>query len=103
LKKRYYFIFGFLGLGALWTVLHWTEIKSFPWVLPSFTAKEACSCYFVSQRSEEECREFTRQYLPRQALEFEPDAKRVRAKGFGVWREAEWVSENLGCRLTAPN
>ncbi len=86
------FLLAFLGLN-------WKHFKNFPQVLPTFQAKEVCSCLYVSEQGENYCRELVRQWLPSATLIIESEARRVKARAFGVERSARFESFKYGCQL----
>lgn len=99
--KKYWkaVILALIALVFVWVALNWKAIRDFPQVLPSFSAKEFCSCYFVNQQTEIYCRELVRQYLPLKSLEIDESSKEVRATGYFGKQSARYVSERFGCEL----
>lgn len=88
----------FLG-AALWIGLNWKSILSFPRILPSFSAKEFCTCYFVNGQTEPYCRELVRQYFPLKDLHINSELKEIYARGFTTHKTARFVNERFGCQL----
>ena len=69
-----------LLLGVLLGLLAWSQrehLGAFAHILPSYAAKEYCSCRYVMQRSMSDCQAYVRQWLPLQRLLDEPQARRV--------------------------
>jgi hypothetical protein len=63
-----------------------------------FSAKEVCSCIFVSGRSEDECREWTR--VSPNVARFKVDNKSKVVTANAVWMgrtQARYVDEKTGC------
>ena len=63
-----------------------------------FSAKEVCSCIFVSGRSEDECREWTRVSPDVARFKVDQQDKVVTAKAFWMGKTtARYVDERSGC------
>lgn len=93
-----------LLLGVLLGLLSWSQrehLGAFAHILPSYAAKEYCSCRYVMQRSMSDCQAYVRQWLPLQRLLDEPQARRVVAYGLGQRHAAQWRGPREGCRLDA--
>ncbi|MBX7059049.1 MAG: hypothetical protein K1X75_13365 [Leptospirales bacterium] len=86
-------------LVALWIGANWRHLSAFPSILPSFYAKEYCSCYFVMERSEAACHDFARQWLKIDSFELDKDGRRVIVQGMGRQAVARYSGERTGCRL----
>ena len=63
-----------------------------------FSAKEMCSCLFVSGRPEAECKEYTKVDPAVAHYHVDWDGKSVRATALAMGRtSAHWVDERSGC------
>ena len=64
----------------------------------AFAAKEACSCVFVTGRSEEDCRAWTRVSPAVARFQVDIEAREVRATALGMQRTvARYVDAQTGC------
>lgn len=88
-----------LFLGGLWVAANWKHLNAFPSILPSFYAKEFCSCHFVMQRSEVACHAFARQWIEIDSFQLDAENKRVTVSGLGRTHSAIYTGERTGCRL----
>jgi len=69
-------------------------------LVTAYTAKAACSCLFVANRTEAECRPFAKQNPDVASFEFDAAKKTVHASALAFWgADAEFVSDKDGCRL----
>lgn len=80
----------------------WSEraaLSAFPGILSAYSAKEYCSCRYVTGFDGDYCRGYVKQYLPLSELRDDPAARRVFARGLGRDATAQWLSPREGCRL----
>jgi hypothetical protein len=64
----------------------------------AFAAKQACSCLFVAQRTEDECRAWVRVSPDVARFHVDWDERSVRARALGMGRtDAHFVDDQLGC------
>lgn len=84
------------GGVALWHQR--VHLLAFPGIIGGYTAKEYCSCRYVSGFPEAYCRGYVKQWLPA-TLADDPALRRVTARGLGVSRSAIWTGAREGCRL----
>lgn len=103
MKKLLLFLsFSFCCFLAIWVLLNFKNLKRLPQALPAFQAKEICSCVFVENQSEEYCVELVDHWFGRGTPEIDRAKRTVTVmSNWGIIREAEWLNERLGCRLTA--
>ncbi|KAF1052372.1 MAG: hypothetical protein GAK43_01957 [Stenotrophomonas maltophilia] len=87
-----------LGLAALAWVNR-VHLASFPPIIGAYTAKEYCSCRYVSGNSADYCRAYTQQYVPTSGFFDDAARKRVTARGLGSTQTAAWIGPREGCRL----
>lgn len=75
------------------------QMDAFPHILPSYYAKEYCSCRFVTNNEPEFCANYAELFLPISSFSVDNDKKLVSVKGMGKWASAQWISTKQGCRL----
>ncbi len=75
------------------------HFDAFPSILPSYYAKEYCSCRFVAKRSAESCASYSKQFLPLSDFSEDLVNKRIQTKALGRKASAVWVSQRQGCML----
>lgn len=69
-------------------------------LVTAYTAKAACTCLFVSGRTEEECRAFAKQNPAVASFSFDAEKKTVESNALLAWgAKARFVSERAGCVL----
>ena len=88
-----------LLLVSSWVIVNWRYVAAFPSILPSFYAKEFCSCRYVMERPLEACHDYARQWLPISGFRIDEARKRVEVEALGVTRAARHISGREGCRL----
>lgn len=93
-----------LGLLALLVLaaLAWPNrehLRAFPRILPAYTAKEYCSCRYVTGNPAAYCSAYVEQYLPLSELLDDPQRRRVTARALGSTQHAQWLGRRLGCQL----
>jgi len=87
-------------LGLL--VWGWSEraaLRAFPGILSAYSAKEYCSCRYVTGFDPGYCLGYVKQWLPLSDLRDDPRAQRVDARGLGRSASAQWQGPREGCRL----
>ena len=72
---------------------------SFPKTVPSYYAKEVCSCLFVEKRGDKSCDQFGQQIIPNWKTSVNKASLTVKAWGLGFFSEAQWLSPQEGCRI----
>ena len=87
-----------LVLGA-WSWQNREHLAAFPDILSAYTAKEYCSCRYVSGYSAQYCQGFVKQWLPLDSFAADDSARQVTATGLGRSNTARWLNERQGCRL----
>jgi hypothetical protein len=102
MKKYILTITGLLFGGLLgFYMLNRIHLNSFPYIISAFYSKEFCSCYFVMNRSEPQCHNFARQWIPVSEFQLDEQNKTVSVKGLGITTKVEFVSKEFGCRFQA--
>lgn len=99
MKKFFISILALFVLLCIWVGLNWEHWQRFPSVMPSFYAKQMCSCLHVLERSEDFCHNFARQYIPISSYKIEKKDNSVTVKAFGRTEKAFYISPKHGCRL----
>lgn len=91
------------GIAVLlvWLWQHRVALQAFPDIISAYTAKEYCSCRYVTGNPADYCRSYVKQYVPG-TLEDDPATRTVSATGMGRSNRAMWLGERQGCRLLAP-
>lgn len=87
-----------LGL-LLWGWSERAALSAFPGILSAYTAKEYCSCRYVTGFDPEYCLGYVKQWLPLSALRDDEQAREVFASGLGRDARARWQGPREGCRL----
>lgn len=92
-----------LGLGILvlagYLGFHYRYTAAFPRVLSAFYSKEYCSCYFVTEGTEEQCENFARQWLPIRSMVLDKGKRSVTVTGLFVTTTARYTGDRFGCVL----
>jgi hypothetical protein len=103
--KRAWAVLGLLLslAAATWLWHERTQLLAFPDILSAYSAKEYCSCRYVSQNSADYCQAYIKQYLPLSSLSEDAGQRRVLASGLGRSNTAAWVGPRQGCRLIPGN
>ncbi len=84
---------------GLWIYANFEDLKYFPAIISSFTAKEMCSCLFVIEQKEPFCRRYVKQWLPVQKITIDRKKKIVKVKGLWITNEAKYINRRSGCVL----
>jgi len=77
------------------------DLAAFPDIIGAYSAKEYCSCRYVSGYPADYCLAYVEQYIPIDRLLDEPSIRKVTAHGLGRTHSAAWVGQREGCRLLA--
>lgn len=91
-----------LVVAILLVALAWpnrAHLAAFPDIIGAYTAKEYCSCRYVSGNPAAYCEGYVAQYVPISSLLDDAVAKRVTATGLGRSHSAAWLGAREGCRL----
>lgn len=89
-----------LGISiSIFIAVNWKSLKFFPWVLPSYYAKEFCTCRYVLENDNEFCHQLVRQYIPIQTIIIDDSRRHVEVKALWHYRGAQWISPTEGCQL----
>jgi hypothetical protein len=75
------------------------HVTAFPGIIGAYSAKEYCSCRYVSGNPAAYCAGYVKQYLPLSELRDDAERKRVTASGLGSTQTAAWLGERQGCQL----
>ena len=76
------------------------HLAAFPGIVGAYSAKEYCSCRYVSGSPADYCAGYVKQYVPLGELLDDAAHKRVTASALGQTRTAVWLDPRSGCRLT---
>jgi hypothetical protein len=91
-----------LALLAGLLLLAWSNrahLAAFPGIVGAYSAKEYCSCRYVSGNPAEYCTGYVKQYVPLSDFHDDAEHKRVTATGLGSSQTAAWLDQRQGCRL----
>ncbi|MCO8166539.1 amidase [Pseudomonas sp. 21LCFQ02] len=83
---------------AVWAWQHRVALQVFPDIISAYTAKEYCSCRYVTGNPAQYCRSYVKQYLPA-TLQEDQATRTVTASGLGRSSRAMWLGQRQGCRL----
>ena len=75
------------------------HLQAFPDIIGAYSAKEYCSCRYVSGNPAEYCAGYVKLYLPLSAFHDDAERKRVTARGLGSSQTAAWLDARQGCQL----
>ncbi|MFI8607490.1 amidase [Pseudomonas sp. NPDC077649] len=75
------------------------HLAAFPDIIGAYTAKEYCSCRYVSGHPAAYCEGYVAQYVPIGSLRDDTAGKRVTASGLGRTHSAAWLGARQGCQL----
>lgn len=75
------------------------HLAAFPDIIGAYSAKEYCSCRYVSHNEPLYCEGYVRQWLPLSRFLDDTTSKRVTAEGLGRTHSARWLGDREGCRL----
>ena len=68
-------------------------------LVTSYTAKDACSCLFVMEQTEEYCRAWTKASPDVSKLTFDLQARTVESTAFLLWgAKVRYVDDVVGCQ-----
>ena len=82
-----------------WAWPNRAHLAAFPDIIGAYTAKEYCSCRYVSGNPAEYCAGYVKLYLPLSAFHDDAERKRVTARGLGSSQTAAWLDARQGCQL----
>jgi len=102
MRRRHALLLGSFGLFG--TALIWpnrADLAAFPDIIGAYSAKEYCSCRYVSDNPAGYCLSYIEQYIPIDRLRDEPSIRKVTAVGLGRTHSAVWFGPREGCRLLA--
>lgn len=88
-----------LVLLLAWAWPNRAHLAAFPDIIGAYTAKEYCSCRYVSGNPAEYCAGYVKLYLPLSAFHDDAERKRVTARGLGSSQTAAWLDARQGCQL----
>lgn len=77
------------------------HLQAFPAIVSAYSAKEYCSCRYVSNQPADYCRAYVQQYVPLSDLQDDAAYKRVSASALGRSHQAAWMDARSGCVLLA--
>lgn len=100
--RRHPILSGFLLLLLGLVLLAWSNrvhLAAFPDIIGAYSAKEYCSCRYVSGNPADYCAGYVKQYVPISAFHDDGARKRVTARGLGSSQTAAWLGERQGCQL----
>lgn len=98
--KRILQLFGVAVLGVIvYLAVNYKHTAAFPRIISSFYSKEFCSCYFVTEGTEEQCHNFARQWVPIQSFALDKEKRTVTVKGLFVTTTARYTGDRYGCIL----
>ncbi|MDY7566359.1 amidase [Pseudomonas sp. RTC3] len=90
-----------LLVALMVAVLAWQNrvaLRVFPSIISAYTAKEYCSCRYVTGNPADYCAAYVKQYVPSSLVD-DVENKRVTATGFGRSSSAAWQNPRQGCQL----
>jgi hypothetical protein len=87
--------------AAIYVALNYKHVAAFPRIISAFYSKEFCSCYFVTEGTEEQCHNFARQWVPIQSFALDKEKRTVTVKGLFVTTTARYTGDRYGCILEA--
>lgn len=97
---------GLLGLVLLASLLlaglAWhnrSHLLAFPGIIGAYSAKEYCSCRYVTGNPAAYCAGYVAQSVPLAGFFDDEPRKRVTARGLGSSQTAAWQGPREGCQL----
>ena len=100
--RRRPFLSVFFPLLVGLALLAWVNrvhLASFPGIVGAYSAKEYCSCRYVSGNPADYCISYVKLYMPLSQLRDDAERKRVTARGLGSTQTAAWLDPRQGCQL----
>ncbi|GAB4444022.1 MAG: hypothetical protein OHK0011_26200 [Turneriella sp.] len=98
--KRILQLLAIVILGVvMFIAVNYKHVAAFPRIISSFYSKEFCSCYFVTEGTEEQCHNFARQWVPIQSFALDKEKRTVTVKGLFVTTTARYTGDRYGCIL----
>jgi ABC-type sugar transport system permease subunit len=100
IAKWIFLALGIVLLGVfVFVAVNFKHVAAFPSIISSFYSKEFCSCYFVTEGTEEQCHNFARQWVPIQSFALDKEKRTVTVKGLFVTTTARYTGDRYGCVL----
>jgi len=102
MRRRHALLLGsavLLAVAVVWP--NRAHLAAFPDIIGAYSAKEYCSCRYVSGNPADYCQAYIEQYIPIDRLRDEPASRKVTAFGLGRSHSAAWLGPREGCRLLA--
>lgn len=100
MRRAFKFFTGFLlAYGVIFLIFNFKHIKSFNKILPSYYAKEYCSCRWVSNLSAEYCENYARQYIDISDYQTNEEKKTITVQALLNESTAAFINPAIGCRL----
>lgn len=100
ITKRILQLLGIAFLGVvIFLAVNYKHTAAFPRIISAFYSKEFCSCYFVTEGTEEQCHNFARQWVPIQSFALDKEKRTVSVKGLFATTTARYTGDRYGCVL----
>lgn len=93
------FILAVVLLIGIFVGANWTDIKNFQPMASGAFSKFMCSCMFVEERSEEDCKNWSRLIIPQQSYSVDKEKKSVTATALWYSNTSRYVGKRFGCTL----
>src|SRR5215207_8613466 len=91
-----------LLISLLLAVLAWRNhghLQAFPGIIGAYSAKEYCSCRYVTGNPAAYCAGYVAQFVALSGFFDDEPRKRVTARGLGSTQTAAWLGPRQGCQL----
>ncbi|HLA32872.1 MAG TPA: amidase [Pseudomonas sp.] len=75
------------------------HVQAFPGIVGAYSAKEYCSCRYVSHNPADYCAAYVEQYVPLAGFFDDAANKWVVARALGSTQTAQWLGPRQGCQL----
>lgn len=75
------------------------HLQAFPGIIGAYSAKEYCSCRYVTGNPAAYCTGYVAQFVPLSGFFDDEPRKRVTARGLGRSQTAAWLGPRQGCQL----
>ena len=82
---------------CIWVSLNLKHIKAFPLMVSAYYSKEFCSCYFISDGTDEDCHRLIRQWIPIQNFSLDLNTRTVTVTGLYHTSRARYIDDRAGC------
>lgn len=86
-------------LLSAWAWRNWTYLVVFPDIVSAYTAKEYCSCRYVTNNPADYCLNYSKLSLPISDLFDDVAHQQVTVSGLGRLHSAAWLGPRQGCQL----